>query len=95
MKGRTKVGDLEVQLTTEAMVLVTIIGVLVQQCKRVQYFETIKEQMPIYVIIAIVLGMVAAYLQKIPNPYVTGVVMGLMAAGAYSVATKVKRKEIK
>lgn len=92
MKGN-KVGNLEVELSSEALMLATIIGVLVQQCKRVQYFESIKDQVPIYVIVAIVLGMVAAYSQKIPNPYVTGVVMGLIAAGGYSVAKKVKRKE--
>ncbi len=93
MKGEIEVEGLDVQLSAEAMVLVTVIGILVQQCKRVAYFESLKEQMPIYVVIAIALSMVAAYLEKLPNPHVTGVVMGLMAAGGYTVAKKVKRKE--
>jgi hypothetical protein len=85
--------NLSTELGPEALALVAIIGVLVQQCKRVPRIVAMKEQVPIFVIIAIGLGITAAYQQSIPNPIVAGVMMGLMAAGAYSTTKNGKGKK--
>jgi hypothetical protein len=78
---------METQLGPEALALVGIIAVLVQQCKRIPYFVALKEKIPIFIIISLALGIAAAHHQEIENPIIAGLMMGLMAAGAYS-ATK-------
>ena len=78
--------DLTVQLGSEALALVGLIAVIVQQCKRSTYLMAVKEKMPVFVMAAIVLGIVAAYFQEMPNFVIAGTMMGLMASGAYSAS---------
>ena len=82
--------NLSTELTTElgpqALALVAVIAVLVQQLKRIPYVVSLKEKLPIFVICSMALGIAAAHYQGIVNPIVAGIVMGLMASGAYSAA---------
>ena len=80
------------ELSAEAMALVGVIAVIIQQVKGIKPIEDLKARVPnIYNILSMGLGIGAAYMLAIPNPIIAGIMMGLMASGAYS-ATK---KEIK
>ena len=80
------------ELSAEAMALVGVIAVIIQQVKGIKPIEDLKARVPnIYNIVSMGLGIGAAYMLAIPNPIIAGIMMGLMASGAYS-ATK---KEIK
>ena len=78
--------DLTTQLNEKAMILVPIIAVLVQEFKRSPWIAKLADKIPIYTLIAAALGVGGAFLQGLGNPVVTGIMIALMASGAYSAA---------
>lgn len=82
---------MDTELSAEAMVLVGVIGVLVQQLKLVPIIVRLKAHFPVFIVAAMLLGVVAAYQQGITNPIIAGIMMGLMAGGAYSVVKNGKK----
>ncbi len=77
-----------IELTPEALVAVTVIATLVQQLKLIPWIQTVKQYAPVYIIVACALGIAYAYQAQTPEPVVTGIVIGLTAAGAYSTVRK-------
>lgn len=75
---------MDTELSAEALVLVGLITILVQQLKFIPFLVKLKGKFPIFVAAAIALGIGAAYMQVMPNPVFAGVLMGLMSAGVYS-----------
>ena len=77
------------ELSAEAMALVGVIAVIIQQVKGIKPIENLKTRVPnIYNILSMGLGVGAAYMLAIPNWPIAGIIMGLMASGAYSTTKK-------
>lgn len=68
--------------------MVGIIAALVQQFKRVPYLTKLQSHLPVFVLLAILLGIGAAFYIDAPNAIIEGVMMGLTACGAYSAAKR-------
>ena len=78
--------DLTTNLNEKAMILVPIIAVLVNEFKRSTWIAALQNKLPIFTFLAIALGIGGAFLQGIPNPIVSGVIMGFLSSGIYSAA---------
>lgn len=77
---------METELGEQAMVLVAVITVIVQQCKRVPSLVALKDRFPVFAIVAVVCGIAGAHYRNIENPIIAGIMIGMMAAGVYSTA---------
>lgn len=84
--------DFTTEIGAEAMVLAAVIGVLVQQLKLIPYIVKLKTHFPVFVVCAMLMGIGLSYQQGIENPIIAGIMIGLMASGAYSAAKNGHKK---
>jgi len=73
----------DITLSPELLALVPFVVGLLQLIKRFSFAETIKPFIP-FVAIAISCGY--CYVQQIPDPVVSGLLLGMVASGGYDAA---------
>lgn len=78
---------MEAGISKEAFVLIAIVAGVLQMSKRLPIYESIKGYLPV---IGIAIGITLAYLQGIPSPILTGLIIGLSATGSYEAIKKHK-----
>lgn len=81
--------DLTFEMTPQVLVLIPYVAVILQVLKRIEPIQAVKQYLPF---IAIGLGIGFAYLTKVPDPIMPGIVAGLMAGGSYDLLKGAKPK---
>ena len=81
--------QLNMELTPAMLALAAVVGAVIQILKNVEPVKKYSQWLPV---MSMALGVGAAHLQKIENPIMAGVLIGLVACGAYDVL-KNKSKE--
>jgi hypothetical protein len=75
-------GEFAIELSPKLLALVPVIAAIIQILKRLPQLQALKAWLPV---VSVVLGIGFAYLNKVPDPIVPGITLGLLASGAYDV----------
>ncbi len=82
--------DLTFQMTPQVLALIPVVAAILQVLKRIEPIQQVKQWLPF---IAIALSIGLAYLTKVPDPIMPGIVAGLMAGGSYDLLRGAKPKK--
>ena len=70
------------EIQTEKLIeLTALVAAILQMVKALPFIEKFRSWLPVA---SVALGIVLAYLTKVPNPIVPGIMVGLAASGGYS-----------
>jgi hypothetical protein len=83
--------NLSLELTPAMLVLVPMVAAVIQFIKKIPQLASYHEWLPL---VSLALGVGAAYLQKLPDPIMAGIIIGLTASGAFDVLKGNKEKKV-
>jgi len=71
-----------IELTPAMLVLIPVVAAIIQQIKKVPQLKAYSYLLPL---VSLALGVGLCFLQKLPNPIMAGILIGLSASGAFDV----------
>lgn len=81
--------DLTFEMTPQILALIPIVAAILQVLKRIEPIQAVKQWLP-FIAIGLAIGL--AFMMKVPDPIMPGIVAGLMAGGAYDALKAPKPK---
>lgn len=74
--------QLNIELTPAMLVLIPVVAAIIQQIKKIPQLKIYRNLLPL---VSLAFGIGLCFLQKLPNPIMAGILIGLSASGAFDV----------